>query len=90
MTPGYSTDREIGYVPKTVNNSSYKPVSSMVHHEPPYQQINKSMQYAPSPPLNQIKTNTIEVDPSRAKYGGIKLISTATTAAKGREGGKYF
>lgn len=47
------------------------------------------MQNAPSPAIHQIRAN-LEGDQNRNKYGGIKLISTATTAAKGREGGKYF
>ena len=48
-----------------------------------------------SPPLHQIKNNTLETPTAgeaRHKYtgGGIKLISNATTTAKGKEGHKYF
>ena len=31
MTPGYSTDREIGYVPKTIGYN-YKAVNSTINH----------------------------------------------------------
>ena len=47
------------------------------------------MNNPPSPVLHQLRAN-LEGDQNRNKYGGIKVISTATTAAKGREGGKYF
>jgi hypothetical protein len=90
VTPGYSTDREAGYVPKTIH-SGMKIMNTTMYHESAYNQLNKSVQGATSPPLNQIKNGNIELEgQNKNKYGGIKLISTTSTAVKGREGMKYF
>lgn len=44
-----------------------------------------------SPPLHQIKTNTIEGDSqNRTKYAGIKLITSGGSSIKNREPGKYI
>jgi hypothetical protein len=55
-------------------------------------QFHKPVQSTISPPLHQIRTNTMDSDPNRQKYigGGIKLISTTTATVKGRDSGKYF
>jgi hypothetical protein len=42
-----------------------------------------------SPPLNQIKNNSIDVDVQRSKYSGIKIISTGS-AVKGRDPSRSF
>jgi hypothetical protein len=83
MNPGYSTDREPGYT-KTIH-SGIRGINTTMYHDAGYSYLNKSIQNTTSPPLNQIKTNTIETESStRSKYAGIKLISSTTNAPKGR------
>lgn len=80
----------MGYIPKNIH-AGVRNINATLHHDPPYSQVNKSIQNGTSPPLHQIKNSTLQADmQSRTKYGGIKLISTATTVARGREGTKYF
>lgn len=57
MTPGYSTDREPGYT-KTIH-TGVRGINTTMYHDSAYNYLNKSIQNTNSPPLNQIKTNTI-------------------------------
>ena len=57
MNPGYSTDREPGYT-KTIH-SGIRGINTTMYHDSGYNYLNKSIQNTSSPPLNQIKTNTI-------------------------------
>ena len=82
MNPGYSTDRDSGY-PKTIHGG-VKGLNTTMYHDSAYKYLNKSNQNAVSPPLNQIKTNTIDHEHSKNKYGGIKLISSGSSANKTR------
>lgn len=95
MTPGYATDRETSYVPRSaivapraVNASMYQDMTNSYNrqHEPVSATINTMN--TTNPPL---KSNSFEIENfNRAtKYGGIKLISNPNTV-KGKESGKYF
>lgn len=59
MTPGYATDREPGYT-KTIH-TGIRGINTTMYHEGGYNYLNKSIQ-GTSPPLNQIKNNTIDVN----------------------------
>lgn len=86
VAPGYSTEREPGY-PKATN-TGIKAINTTTYHDSSYNYLNKSVNNANtvSPPLNQIKTNTIDSESQgRSKYSGIKIISTSgNQASKGR------
>lgn len=84
---GYSTDREVGY-PKTTH-SGFKGINATTYHEPGQNYVNKSNNSPLSPPLNQIKNNTIDSEAQRTKYSGIKILSTGS-ATKGREASRSF
>jgi len=84
MKPGYSTDREPGYA-KTIHTGIRGINTTMYHESGGYNYLNKSIQNTSSPPLNQIKTNTIDTEgTNRSKYAGIKLITSTTNAPKSR------
>ena len=84
---GYSTDREAGYQ-KPVH-SGFKGINTTTYHEPGQSYVNKSVNNTLSPPLNQIKNNTIDGEAQRSKYSGIKILSTGS-ATKGREANRSF
>jgi hypothetical protein len=88
MNPGYSTDRDPGYT-KTIHSGTKGINTTMYSHDNAYNYLNKSIQGSVSPPLNQIKTNTIE-EAQRGKYAGIKLISSSgNSGIKPRESKHY-
>ena len=86
VAPGYSTEREPGY-PKNIN-TGIKAINTTTYHDSSYNYLNKSVNNTNtvSPPLNQIKTNTIDGETQgRSKYSGIKIISSSgNQASKGR------
>lgn len=84
MTPGYATDRDSGH-PKSIH-SGIRGLNNTFYHDSSQTQGSKPGQTTLSPPLHQIKTNTIDTESStRNKYGGIKLISSSTNSGvKGR------
>lgn len=90
MTPGYSTDREFGYVPKTTT-SGLRAMNTTVYQDSNTQYYPKTIQNSISPQYHQIKTNSEIQNRSKIVSGnntGIKLISTGVSGVR-REPGKY-
>lgn len=94
MTPGYSTDREFGNVPKTTT-SGLRAMNTTVYQDSTPQHYPKTIQSSITPPLYQIKSNNNPTDiQNRSKIfsggnTGIKLISTGVTGVKREGPGKY-
>jgi len=85
MTPGYSTDREFGYVPKTTT-SGLRVMNTTVYQDST-QPFSKSIQSSITPHYQPIRpTNGSEIQ-NRSKIVsggnmGIKLISTGVTGVR--------
>lgn len=80
LNPGYSTDREMNFAPRSgIAPSGVRAVNTSMYQEMPN---SYGRQTEPiNPPASQtLKAKSFEIDHlNRARYGGIKLISNPNT-----------